>query len=713
MAGELMRHDDVVDDYHGTKVADPYRWLEDTDSPETRAWIEAQNALTFGWLGAIPERPRIVQRLTELWSYARYGIPFKEGGRYFWFENSGLQNQSVLYTQQGRAGKVRVLLDPNTLSADGTVALTSTVPSRNGRLLAYGVAQSGSDWNEIRVRDVASGRDLRDTLRWVKFSGISWTRDNRGFFYSRYDEPVAGNALQSVNRFHKIYYHRVGTRQSADELVYDRADQPDWLFNGQVSDDGQYLIIQVSQGTDSRNRLYFKDLGSPGRPRVNEPVVRLIDKLEASYDFVGNNGTEFVLRTNKDAPRGRLIAIDINNPREESWRTLIAESDDLLQSADFVGDRLVARYLQDARASIRFYVPPAAALREAGRLQRSGRTRQPGIGTTIERRAGSYRLVRELELPGPGMVSFSGDRGDREMFYSFTSYLYPTTVFRYDIRSGVSEVFRSARVDFDPSQYETKQVFYQSKDGTRVPMFITARKGITEQHAMIEMRRRTTLIGAMLLRKGVVDGQICGTWGTTPLHLHYIDQAIGLREGAKTYACMNGLILPNRQVMLVDTHVNYDPTAEQIAEIAVMAAEEMMRFGLHPKAALLSHSNFGTSNQPSAVKMREALAILQRTAPWLEVDGEMHGDAALDGVYRKKLMPTSTLEGDANLLVLPNLDAANIAYNLLKTAAGGGIAIGPLLLGAAKPVHILTPSATVRRIINMTAVTVADANAAR
>ncbi len=242
---------------------------------------------------------------------------------------------------------------------------------------------------------------------------------------------------------------------------------------------------------------------------------------------------------------------------------------------------------------------------------------------------------------------------------------------------------------------------------------ITARKGITEQHAMIEMRRRTTLIGAMLLRKGVVDGQICGTWGTTPLHLHYIDQAIGLREGAKTYACMNSLILPNRQVMLVDTHVNYDPTAEQIAEITLMAAEEMLRFGLHPKAALLSHSNFGTSNQPSAVKMREALAILQRTAPWLEVDGEMHGDAALDGAYRKKLMPTSTLEGDANLLVLPNLDAANIAYNLLKTAAGGGIAIGPLLLGAARPVHILTPSATVRRIINMTAVTVADANAAR
>ncbi|MES2888610.1 MAG: NADP-dependent malic enzyme [Pseudomonadota bacterium] len=242
---------------------------------------------------------------------------------------------------------------------------------------------------------------------------------------------------------------------------------------------------------------------------------------------------------------------------------------------------------------------------------------------------------------------------------------------------------------------------------------LTSRKGVTAQLAKIEMRRRLTLIGTMLLKKREVDGLLCGTWGTTALHLHYIDQVIGKREGAKTYACMNGLILPGRQVMLVDTHVNYDPTAEQLAEITIMAAEEMMRFGLHPKAALLSHSNFGSSNQPSALKMRAALELLQQQAPWLEVDGEMHGDAALDAKYRAELMPHSTLTGEANLLVLPNIDAANISYNLLKTAAGGGIAIGPVLLGAAQPVHILTPSATVRRIVNMTALTVADANAAR
>ncbi|MEO6407366.1 MAG: NADP-dependent malic enzyme [Burkholderiaceae bacterium] len=242
---------------------------------------------------------------------------------------------------------------------------------------------------------------------------------------------------------------------------------------------------------------------------------------------------------------------------------------------------------------------------------------------------------------------------------------------------------------------------------------MTARKGVTEQLAKIEMRRRLTLIGSMLLKSGEVDGMLCGTWGTTNMHLHYIDQVIGLREGAKTYACMNGLILPGRQVMLVDTHVNYDPTAAQLAEITVMAAEEMMRFGLHPKAALLSHSNFGSSNQPSAIKMREALALLKQQAPWLEVDGEMHGDMALHPGHRQELMPQGSLTGEANLLVLPNIDAANISYNLLKTAAGGGIAIGPVLLGVAQPVHILTPSATVRRIVNMTALTVADANAAR
>ena len=268
----------------------------------------------------------------------------------------------------------------------------------------------------------------------------------------------------------------------------------------------------------------------------------------------------------------------------------------------------------------------------------------------------------------------------------------------------------AAGTDYDMVNTENDHRF---RDYWQTYHAMTERKGVTAQLAKIEMRRRLTLIGAMMLKTGEVDGMLCGTWGTTALHLHYIDQVIGKREGSKTYACMNGLILPGRQVMLVDTHVNYDPTAEQLAEITVMAAEEMMRFGIQPKAALLSHSNFGSSNQPSAIKMRDTLALLRQQAPWLEVDGEMHGDTALDAAHRKAVMPDSPLTGEANLLVLPNIDAANISYNLLKTAAGGGIAIGPVLLGAAQPVHILTPSATVRRIINMTALTVADANAAR
>jgi malate dehydrogenase (oxaloacetate-decarboxylating)(NADP+) len=274
---------------------------------------------------------------------------------------------------------------------------------------------------------------------------------------------------------------------------------------------------------------------------------------------------------------------------------------------------------------------------------------------------------------------------------------------KYGLRLKEGKDYEVINIDDDPRYKDYWQTYHQ----------LTERKGVTEQLAKIEMRRRLTLIASMLLHKGEVDGMICGTWGSTQQHLTHIDQVIGRRAGVNTYACMNGLILPGRQVFLVDTHVNYDPTAQQLAEITVLAAEEMLRFGVQPKAALLSHSNFGSSDKPSAVKMREALALVRESAPWLEVDGEMHGDAALDAAYRGELMPRSTLTGEANLLVLPNIDAANISYNLLKTAAGGGIAIGPVLLGAAKPVHIVTPSATVRRMVNMTALTVADANAAR
>ncbi len=479
-----------VDDYHGTSIADPFRWLEDVDAPATKAWVEAQNRLTDSFLATIPERPAIKARLGQLWNYARWSAPFKQNGRYFYFLNTGLQNQSVLYVQEGKTSPARVLLDPNTLSSDGTVALSGTAASDDGRYLAYSLSTSGSDWQELHVRDVNTVRDLPDTVKWVKFSGISWTHDNKGFFYSRYDEPTSGNKMTNTNRNHKLYYHRLGRPQSRDVLVFDRPDQPDWLFDGTVTDDGQYLVITVSQGTDVRTRLYFIDLDNPGKPRIDNPVVRLIDKLDAEYSFVGNRNTMFYVRTDRNAPKGRIVAISIDNPREERWNTIIPESKDALVSALMAGNDLVANYLQDAHSSVRFFTASRDNPRDQRRPQPT-RPRNPGniyddTSTaplvTRERNqmlGGGFTLHGELPLPGIGTVGeIQGRQGDDEMFYSFTSFLNPTTIYRFDVKAKRNEVFRAPKVAFDPTAYETRQVFYSSKDGTRVPMFITAKKGI-------------------------------------------------------------------------------------------------------------------------------------------------------------------------------------------------------------------------------------------
>ena len=478
-----------VDDYHGVSIADPYRWLEDTDSPATKAWVEAENRLTDAFLASIPERAAIKNRLTEIWNYARFSAPFKNGGRYFYFQNTGLQNQSVLYVQDGRTAAPRVLLDPNVLSADGTVALSGQAASDNGRYLAYSISTSGSDWQEVHVRDVNTGRDLPDTVKWVKFSGISWTHDDKGFFYSRYDAPTSGNKMTNVNRNHKIYYHRVGRPQSSDELIYDRPDQPDWLLFGNVTDDGQYLIITVAQGTDVRNRLYFIDLDNPGKPKINNPVFRLIDRFDAEYEFVGNRGTMFYVRTDRNAPKGRIVAISIENPREERWNTIVAESKDALVTATTAGEDIVANYLKDAQSSIRFFSASRDDRRDQRQRAQPAPRRNPGsiyddtTGPTVSRAqqltGGGFTLRGELPLPGIGTVNeIRGRQGDDEMFYSFTSFLYPTTVYRYDLKTRRNEVYRAPKVAFDPSKYETRQVFFTSKDGTRVPMFITAKKGL-------------------------------------------------------------------------------------------------------------------------------------------------------------------------------------------------------------------------------------------
>lgn len=432
-----------VDDYHGVKVADPYRWLEDTDSAETHDWVEAENKLTFGYLDQIRYRGAIRDRLLKLWNYERFTVPEQQGGRYFYEHNNGLQNQNVLLVAESLNAEPRVLLDPNTLSADGTVALSGTALTDDGKLLAYGTATSGSDWQEWHVRDVATSKDLPDLIKWVKFSGASWTKDGKGFFYSRYDEPKADSALRDTNYFQKLYYHRLGTSQAEDKLIYERPDNKELGFGGGVTDDGHYLVIVVWQGTSPKNRLYYKDL-----TQSEAQVVKLLDDNDAQYQFVDNDGPVFWIQTDLDAPRGRLIAIDTRHPERTNWKTIVPQSADKLESCGVVSNVFLLAYLKDARTEVRVHDLKGKFLREVD---------QPGIGTAS---------------------GFKGKRKDKETFYSFTSFISPTTVYRYDPEAGKSSVFRKPKVDFDPTQFETTQVFYHSKDGTRVPMFLTYKKGL-------------------------------------------------------------------------------------------------------------------------------------------------------------------------------------------------------------------------------------------
>ena len=438
----VARKGDQVDDYHGVKVADPYRWLEDLDSEETRKWVEEQNKLTFGYLAEIPARMTIKERLTKLWNFEKYGVPFKEGNRYFYTRNSGLQNQSVLYSVNSLEAQPQVLIDPNTLSADGTVALSGTAVSNDGKFLAYSLSASGSDWQEWKVRDVGTGKDLTDHLKWVKFSNASWTRDGSGFFYARYDEPKS-DSLKATNYFQKLYFHKIGSPQSEDVLVYERPDQKDWLFDGSVSKDGNYLIITAFQGTDVKTRVYYKDL------RTNDgPVVKLLDDFDASYTFVGNDGNRMWFLTDVGAPRGKIIEINTAQPDRNNWKILVPESKETLQAVTVVNHKLIANYLKDAYTQVKIF------------------------DTT-------GKFIREVEFPTIGSAEgFGGEPDDRETFYSFTSFTSPASIYRYDVETGKSTVFRQPKVDFNPANFETKQVFYSSKDGTKVPMFITYKKGL-------------------------------------------------------------------------------------------------------------------------------------------------------------------------------------------------------------------------------------------
>ncbi|MBL9202106.1 MAG: S9 family peptidase [Opitutaceae bacterium] len=440
-----------ADTYHGTKVADPYRWLEDLDSPQTAAWVAEQNKLAFGVLEKLPQRAKFQSRLTALWNYERIGLPVKEGGRYFFSKNTGLQNQAVYFVQESLAAAPRVLIDPNTLAADGTVALTATRVSPDGKWVAYGTAAAGSDWNEFRVRSVDTGQDTGDVIKWVKFSGVSWTRDNAGFFYSRYPAPTAdagtGKTFSGLAN-QRLYYHRLGTPQSDDRLIHEIPAEPKWFVRGGITEDGRYLIITVNRGSAAENQLRYVDLGNPRKPRLDAPVQPLVGEWIGEHNIIGNDGATLYAVTNHQAPRKRIVAIELKDTAPAKWRTLVPESAEVINAVDIIGGKFVVNTMRDASSRLAVFAKDGKGL---------GQVALPGLGT---------------------VASVSGREDENEFFYNFTSFARPTTNFRHDVTTNKGAIFTAPKVAFNPDDFETRQVFYASKDGTKVPMFITHRKGL-------------------------------------------------------------------------------------------------------------------------------------------------------------------------------------------------------------------------------------------
>jgi prolyl oligopeptidase len=440
---------DQVDDYFGTAVADPYRWMEELDSAEVKQWVEAENALTQQFLAEVPRRAAIHTRLMELVNYERFRAPLREGGRLFYTHNSGLQNQAVLYWQEGEGGERHVLLDPNGLAADDTVSLEDYAPSEDGTLLAYALAEAGSDVRKIRVRVVETDEDLADTVEWVKFSTIVWARDGSGFHYSSFGPPASdaerAETLKRVASFHKLYFHRLGTLQAEDSVVYERPDDPEMLVLGGATRDGRYLVLRAGKG--HTNTLVLQDLASP-----DAGIIQIAPVADAFYSRIGNIGERLWLMTNKDAPRGRVVEIDLSQPESAAdqarWKTVVPESEYSLESVELVNRLLVLSYLVDAKSR-------------------------------VEARTLDGEFLREVALPGIGMARMGESKPeDTDLFYVFTNYTTPATIYRLDLTTFESTVWKPLTLRFDPAAYATRQIFATSKDGTRVPLFVTARKGI-------------------------------------------------------------------------------------------------------------------------------------------------------------------------------------------------------------------------------------------
>ncbi len=431
---------DQADDYFGTKVADPYRWLEDDNAEDVKAWVQAENAVTFGYLDKIPFRPKIKARLNEIYNYPRYSSPFRAGENYFFYKNDGLQNQSVCYVQKGLDGTPEVFFDPNALSPDGTIRIGVIGHSTDDKYLAISRGEAGSDWSEIRVMEIATKTELPDRIMWNKFSGAAWKGD--GFYYSGYNKPAPGEELKAKNEFQKVFYHKLGDPQEKDVLVWEDKEHPLRYVGAETTEDEKWLILGVSEGT-SGSEVYVKDL-----TKKDAPFVMLVKGFEFDASPLDVVEGRFLVHTNVDAPNFRVVAIDPKNPARENWQTIVPEKPEVLSGAGTAGGYLFCHYLKDAN-------------------------------TKIYQHKLDGTPVREIELPALGTAGgFAGKRDEKILFYTFTSFTYPQTIYKFDPATGASEVFRASEVKFDPSAYETKQVFYTSKDGTRVPMFIVHKKGL-------------------------------------------------------------------------------------------------------------------------------------------------------------------------------------------------------------------------------------------
>lgn len=436
------RKDSVVDVYHGVEVADPYRWLEDADSNETLFWVSEQNRITEGFLSTIDARKNIEQRLTELWDFPRYSTPGKKDSRYFFRKNDGLQNQSVLYMQKTLDSEPEVVLNPNLWSDDGTVAMTRATANPKGNLLAYGISKHGSDWQQVKIRDIDAEKDFSETLDYCRYASIAWKNDDTGFFYNRFPEP---NTVSQADRYNysQVWWHTLGTEQTKDKLIYHNPNDKELGFVPIATEDGKYLLLYIYHGTDPKNRIYYRQFDSTG------PFVKLLDDNDARYDPIGNIGPVFYFHTDLDAPKGRIIAIDTDKPARENWKEIIPQTGDVIDYVTMVNDKLVVAWMHDVHHELKIY---AAAGKE----------------------------LCQIPLPVLGTVAgINGRQKDTEMFFSFISFLFPPTIYRYDFTGDKFTIFRRPQIDFDPSPYDTKQVFFTSADGTRVPMFIVSKKDIT------------------------------------------------------------------------------------------------------------------------------------------------------------------------------------------------------------------------------------------